>query len=192
LTIDVDEDIADLENQIAHTRMREKNALAALEFMDSDRTVGDESVLEAFNRAGFLSFFRHNRATMDDLLSTGNLSLLTDKELVRQVNNYYRATHFLAELDDLKKHWIWRGYRGSLHRHLPSRLFADLASGREPSTLGTVNWDSLRSDWNVRNGLGRVLGTAALERRDTERVLQRAKSLRRTLAGEPSTLDEGL
>ena len=186
LTIDLDEDIADLENQIAHTRMRDENALAALAFLDSDRVVGDRSLVRALNRAGFISFFRYNRSTIDDLLSTGSLSLLRDKQLVRQLNNYYRAADFLSEFDDEKKRSIWGGYRVALSRHIPGRLLAEMAADSDATDLSTVSWEALRADSEVRSGLGQTLAIAAVERRGLEQLLEAAGALQATVGAELS------
>ncbi|MDX1504060.1 MAG: hypothetical protein R3325_17000 [Thermoanaerobaculia bacterium] len=185
LTIDVDQDLIDLENQIAHTPMREEQALAVLDFLDSERAA-DRSVLQAFNQAGWIAFFRFNRSTMDDLLSTGNLSLLGDKSLVRQLNNYYRSGDFLREFDDAKKLWIWEGYRRSLDHHIPSRLFT--LDPDEEERLAAVGWDALRGDRDVRAGLEHVMTVAAVERRHLERVREAANELGSAVADRHARL----
>ena len=184
---DVEEDIRDLGNQIQHTEWREGKALDALEFLDGAQP-GTAATLEAFNIAGFISFFRHNRSTMDDLLSTGRLALLSNKSLVRDINNYYRSTDFLYEFDDVKKNWIWGGYRRDLDAYIPSIVMADLGRRLEAGDVNIdgIDWAGLRQDPIVRTGLGRVLGIARVERRNLQRALEAARVLRQAIEQELS------
>lgn len=189
LVADLEEDVRDLGNQIKHTEWRERNALNALAFLDGTGP-GDRATLEAFNIAGFIGFFRHNRATMDDLLSTGSLALLSNKDLVRDLNNYYRSTDFLYEFDDVKKVWVWEGFRGDLDAHIPSIVMADLGRRLEGDDADTseIDWEGLRSDPIIRNGLGRILGIARVERRNLRRALDAARELKATIQTEHAAL----
>jgi hypothetical protein len=181
LVIDIAADIERIDGLIRHTEMRDDNARVALAFLDSDAQTGDWTLVEALSRAGYLAFFQHHRATMDDLLSTGGLALLLDKQLLREVTGYYRASDFLIQFDQQKHEWIWIRYRDTLNRHVPHLVVAEVEStarrGDATPDLSRVDWQGLRDDPNMRAGLESVISTAALERRMLRRLQARAKAV---------------
>ncbi|MEJ2533949.1 MAG: hypothetical protein P8008_00345 [Gammaproteobacteria bacterium] len=183
LALDLDEDLASLEAQIEHTEWREDRAMAAIAFLDAEGLAGTASTLQDFHFAGFINFFRHQRATLDDLLSTGNMRLLRDKDLLRELTGYYRSTDFLREFDHNKREQVWGYYRASLRPYISSLAFETLDRRvPEASSAATADWPGLRADPKVRWGLEGVVAIARVERRMLQEVRADAEALRSRLA----------
>lgn len=122
-------------------------------------TVG---VLTAYHLAGFINFVRLQRTTWDDLVSTGNVGLITDDAARRGLGAYYRSVRldFLVEMDDNRKEQIWYRYRPALERHFPMGFLNTLPAGEPKRPLPEIDFEELRDDPEVRTGLRAAAGMA--------------------------------
>ena len=184
LASDVAQDVERIDGLTAHSKATDENARRVLEFLGSDRTTGDADLVRSLNRAGFINFFRQNRSTYDDLLSTGNLRLLQNKTLVRQLGDYYRSTDFLQHFDDQKKRAVWFDYRLRLTPYLPPALFSDMTRESADQAAERVDWIGLKADAELPPSIGGVLGTTSVERRMLGQVREDAELLLRAIGSE--------
>lgn len=183
LESDLVQDVERIEGLVAHSRQTDESARLVLAFLDSDRIEGDADLVSTLNRAGFINFFRQNRSTYDDLLSTGNLRLLQNKALVRELGDYYRSTDFLEHFDDQKKRAVWFDYRPRLAPYLPPTGFADLGESAR-QVANEVDWLGLRQDPDLPGSIGGVLGTTAVERRMLGQVRASADAVLQLIVDE--------
>jgi hypothetical protein len=162
----------------AEARTR-RSAQEAMRFVTDGWTAGADTaaVLESFNRAGFINFVRPQSTTWDDLVSTGNIGLLSDAELRQSLGAYYqsRTLQTLQEMDDSRKEQIWYRYWPALESHFPLGFldrFSGLArygdmpaagSEKGPEPSGTrIDFRGLRSDPRIVTGLKEAADLAAV------------------------------
>ncbi len=112
-------------------------------------------VLKAFHFAGFLNFLRLQRTTWDDLVATGNLKLLRDQTLRQALGLYYesQALHFIGEVNGHRRQVMWDRYTPAVHRYTDALFMNALTTEGEPGVLPRTDFDGLRRDRTVREGL---------------------------------------
>jgi hypothetical protein len=85
-------DLDEVSRVVRHGDRRVEHARRALAFLDAPAAPLDAATIGHFSRAGFITFFAHARSTWDDLLGTGNLVLLRDAGLRRNLEKIVTMT----------------------------------------------------------------------------------------------------
>lgn len=168
--------------QFAQQRSRLNDAQAQLALSALEGSVTDHSpadVAMALHRGAFLYLPVANRTTFDELISTGNLSLLRDHALKRRISEYYSSFEQSRQWDVLLRSYqsnYWTAAAGVL----PSKVLQ--ASIRNwPLKLSRPELDEILSEARSRATLRDLLtGMAAHQervRRDSEAAQRRARKL---------------
>ena len=149
------------------------------------------AVVAALHFSGFINFYRPQSTTWDDLVSTGNLGLIRDRDLRERVGRYYAspALGLLLEMDDNRKEHVWYRYRPSLDRYFPMGQLDRIAAGELPERgYLEIDLDGVRRDAGVEAGLKAANGLAAVYRRQLGVLLDENGA---ALAALRSTTGEG-
>lgn len=110
LVVDIDNDLAELERAGAQAELIEASARTVLEALDGgEPSLPGDSLAYAVEYAGFLYFPAYFPYTFDELVSTGNLRIIHDSELRRELAAYYN-------LIESEKQW-WDRYRAIQARY---------------------------------------------------------------------------
>ena len=83
------------------------------------------------NMAGFMNTYRPRRSTMDDMLSTGNLRLISNRQLRLDLLNFYNETENWQPYDEYARKLIWEDYRNENTGFIPLNAVHMSAEGRE-------------------------------------------------------------
>lgn len=150
-------DSTQLAGQIEAERSRMHLAdTAALFSKEGWRATSDTiAVLRSYHFAGFVTFFVLETTTWDDLVATGNLSLLHDTSLRQRLGAYYKSSDLLllSEMDDNRKQQVWYRYRPALDRYFPERYLNRLNSGDPMRPFPPIDFQGLRRDPAVIAGV---------------------------------------
>ena len=107
---DLDSDFAELERAGRQARASAAGARTVLDVVEGRAgTLPGDSLAQAVEHAGFLYFPAYFPYTFDELVSTGNLRIVRDPELRREIAAYYN-------LIESEKQW-WDRYRGVQARY---------------------------------------------------------------------------
>ncbi len=122
LKLDFESDIEELDNAIALAQMRSRLFRQIHEAVDTGRIEGDstEFVWAVFNSM-LLNYPSYTRTTVNDLMSTGNLQLIRDANVKRQIASYYREISY-------REQWMpnWRANQIALEHSIPDLLAFEL------------------------------------------------------------------
>ncbi len=204
LEADLQLDLDEVDRVVRHSENRVAAARRALAFMketpEADAETGpgaapepgsgagagataDElalfDVIDDFDRAGYITFFSQAQSTWDDLLGTGNLKLIRNRDLRQAMSRYYRSTRFIEEFDQSKIEQIWHEYRLELDRHISPLLILEHRDTTGPAELDLASVDigRLRASERLRLMLEKIVAMAAVERRMTLQVRDRTLAL---------------
>lgn len=149
-------------------------------------------LLAALDRAGHVTFFAPRRATFDDLISTGNLRLIRDREIRAALIEYYDAGQ-LDAANELIRQEIWYGYRPALDRVLDPLVLAqitliegddtnssieDFAAAIPPELAAKgLRLADLRENAQFRSGIGSALEYTYFQRRQHNQRIADAEEL---------------
>jgi hypothetical protein len=70
-----------------------------------------DKLTDAINVAGFYAIFVARQAALNDLINTGNLRILRDRELRLDLLRYYASVEFFHPYDEWARHLIWNEFR---------------------------------------------------------------------------------
>jgi hypothetical protein len=192
---DVLEDLDTLRISQERSRDNDRQAQIALAALRDTvpKGVSPADVALALHRAGFLYIPPAARRTYEELISTGNLGLLRDDELKRQIANYYARFDEVRQWDAVlreyqKEYWI------TTAGVLPPKVLQGSIRGKpapvSPAELGEM-LSRAKSRPKMRD---LILGMAAHQervRRDSEaaehRALKLVAALDRRTHARPST-----
>jgi len=117
LEIDLRSDTAQLGVAIALAESRATLGHAVLRAMDGDTALAPSDLVVALERQFYFAFPAYSRTTISDLLSTGNLRLLQDRGLKRQLSEYYQTIDRLEQWGE-----NWRVVQRDVERLMPELL----------------------------------------------------------------------
>lgn len=107
---DLESDFAELDRAGSQARTATASARTVLQVLEGQaRPLPGDSLAHAVEYAGFLYFPAYFPYTFDELVSTGNLRIIRDPELRREIAAYYN-------LIESEKQW-WDRYRGIQARY---------------------------------------------------------------------------
>ncbi len=136
LKTDFQADIEELDEAIALAKSRAQLGRLLISSIDKDRVEGDPNeFIWAVYSSFLLNFPSYTRATINDLLSTGNLQLLQDANLKAAVAEYYTDIEY-------REQWKinWREAQIDMERTLPHLLDFDVREAGLLRYTGGPDW----------------------------------------------------
>lgn len=117
LAIDLRSDTAQLTAAIDLAESRATLGHSVLRAVDGDTVLSPEQLVVAAERQFYFAFPAYSRTTISDLMSTGNLRLIRDRDLKRQLSDYYQTVERLEQ-------WTgnWRLVQQDVERIMPEIL----------------------------------------------------------------------
>lgn len=156
------------ENQISYFSQVRANAVRAADALSGRAELSDEALLVAAYRATQYSDNTRQRATYDELTSTGELGLLTDAGLRRLAVDLYTMPVFQWFTDEGRN----SPYRAWFRRQIPHHVQAAVASGCGDQVILTGNYEGIGTqlDYPCRIELpaADIAQAAAILRQDPE------------------------
>ncbi len=117
LVVDLQADTAQLRTAIELASDRAALGHAVLRVMDGDTVLSPPDFVVALERQFYLAFPAYSQTTMADLLSTGNLRLIRDRGLKRQLAEYYQTVDRLEQWSE-----NWRVVQRDMERLMPELI----------------------------------------------------------------------
>lgn len=136
LKADFQADIEELDNAIALAKSRALLGRLLISTIDKGRVEGDPNeFIWALFSSYLLNFPSYTRATINDLLSTGNLQLLQDSNLKAAVAEYYTDIEY-------REQWKtnWREMQIALEHTMPHLLDFDVVEAGFLRYRGRPDW----------------------------------------------------
>ena len=136
LKADFQADIEELDNAIALAKSRALLGRLLISTIDKGRVEGDPNeFIWALFSSYLLNFPSYTRATINDLLSTGNLQLLQDSNLKAAVAEYYTDIEY-------REQWKtnWREMQIAMEHTLPHLLDFDVVEAGLLRYTGGPDW----------------------------------------------------
>ncbi len=197
---DVQADLAALRGPLSEGLDR-REAAAQLVIAGLNGTLVEPAPLvAALDRAGHVAFFAPRRATFDDLISTGNLRLIRDRETRATLIEYYDVSQ-LDAANELIRQEIWYGYRPALDQVLDPLVLAqitliegdathssieDFASAIPPELAARgLRLAELRESTGFRAGIGGALEYTYFQRRQHNQRIADAEALLAVVMNAP-------
>ncbi len=87
--------------------------------------------VDDIGRAGFMNTYRPRRNAMDDMLATGNLRLLSNRQLRLDLLGYYDKVEQMQPYDDWGRKLIWENFRNEFTGFIPLDAVHMRAQNRE-------------------------------------------------------------
>lgn len=192
LQADVESDLSRLRDEL-HPGIDRRAAMAreVIAALDEESPVDAVRLAVALDWAGHLTLFEPRRATFDDLLGTGNLRLIRDRELRADVVEYHDLTA-LRSMHDLIRREIWFGYRESVDEVLDPLVMAEitrverevdrdldrLIAGLDGAAVAAgLDLTALRSSEAFRAGIGGALEYTLVQRDQYRQRVEMAEEL---------------
>lgn len=166
LRYDLVSDTTSLNIVLENTRMHINHATEVLKFIETETIKDTIGLLENIQRAGYLVFFNPNLSTYNDLISSGNITLIRDNELKRRLDSYVSYLQQITERYEISKRKVWLKYSEYYQdEYIDGRL-------REFSMLDStdirqypVDWKRMAKDSILKQKLSWVIGNAQSELR---------------------------
>jgi hypothetical protein len=136
LGTDLRSDTAQLSIAIALAESRAALGHAVLRAIDGDTVLAPGDLVVALERQFYFAFPAYSRTTMSDLLSTGNLRLLRDRALKRQLSEYYQTIDRLEQWSE-----NWRVVQRDVERLMPELLPLRLREAVIRPTAPSAGWN---------------------------------------------------
>ena len=136
LKADFQADIEELDKAIALAESRARLGRMLISSIDKGRAEGDPNeFIWAVFTSEFLNYPSYTRATIDDLLSTGNLELLQDSNLKAAIAEYYTDIEY-------REQWktTWREMQIAMEHTLPYILDFDVREAGLLRYFGGPDW----------------------------------------------------
>ena len=164
----------------------EKNLNAAvtlITFLDEPKTGTFDTtrIYESISHAGFLRNWETNAPTFDDLRSTGNLQLISNRELKKSISSYYT---FIEDSKESRHVWrarVWEDYWDERDRFINDKLNSWWLNGyyRElvPISLPTDFHASKEDAKYFLQALYNVMDITTFRRRTYTEIKRRAVEL---------------
>lgn len=162
LAVDLRADTAQLRAAIDLAESRATLGHAVLRAADGDTVLAPADLVVALERQFYFAFPAYSRTTMSDLLSTGNLRLLQDREVRRALSEYYQTIDRLEQWTE-----NWRAIQRDVERVMPELLALRhreaVISPSAPAQGWTRTWEPAPwtpefevSESEAREALGRL------------------------------------
>jgi hypothetical protein len=149
-------------------------------------------LVAALDRAGHVGFFAPRRSTFDDLINTGNLRLIRDRQVRAALIAYYDVTE-LNSANELIRQEIWYGYRPTIYEVVDPLVLAEVTFIEGDDTRNSVEAfaasipaelaaaglrpAALRESPLFRSGIGRALEYTYVQRRQHSERMARAEEV---------------
>lgn len=160
LVVDFQSDTTQLRIAIDLAESRASLGHAVLEAMDGDTILTPAELVVALERQYYFAFPAYSRTNISDLMSTGNLRLIRDRALKRQLSEYYQTIERLEQWSE-----NWRVIQRDLERLMPELIPLHhreaVISPSAPSSGWTSTWGPppWTPEFEVSESVGRdVLG----------------------------------
>ena len=142
------------------------NAFDVIGFMETGEIQDTVALVRSMIYAGYLNFFNPNLSTYNDLISTGNVRLIQDRELKEKLDQYVSYLQQIRERYELNKKMVWFDYGGYYRRNYLDGRIGDYSSITTGSIRSyPVDWKRLQGDQELKNMLTWIIGGAESERR---------------------------
>ena len=137
LVTDLRSDTAQLSAVVSLAETRAALGHAVLRAMDGDTVLTPTELAVALERQFYFAFPAYSRTTISDLMSTGNLRLLRDRGLRRQLSEYYQTIERLEQWTE-----NWRVIQRDVERVMPELLPLHLREGLITPSAPDDGWNS--------------------------------------------------
>ncbi len=140
LVVDLQTDTAQLSSVVALAETRAAFGHSVLRAIDGDTVLTPTELAVALERQFYFAFPAYSRTTISDLMSTGNLRLLRDRRLKRQLSEYYQT---IERLEQWTENWrvIQRDVERIMPELLPLHLREALITPSAPDEGWNATWD---------------------------------------------------
>lgn len=137
LIVDLRADTAQLRTAIGLAAERAALGHAVLGALDRDTVLSPPDLVVALERQFYFAFPAYSQTTMSDLLSTGNLRLIRDRGLRRQLAEYYQTIERLEQ-------WAenWRVIQRDMERLMPELIPLRLREAVITESAPTAGWNN--------------------------------------------------
>lgn len=144
LVEDLRSDTAQLRTAIELAESRAELGHAVLRAMDGDTVLAPSEFVVALERQFYFAFPAYSRTTILDLLSTGNLRLLRDRGLKRELSEYYQTVDRLEQWSE-----NWRAIQRDVERIMPDLLPLHLREAVIRPSAPSAGWNDtwIPSPW---------------------------------------------
>ena len=161
LIVDLRSDTAQLRIAIELAESRAALGHAALRAMDGDTVLTPGELVVAVERQFYFAFPAYSRTTIADLMSTGNLRLLRDRALKRQLSEYYQTIDRLEQWSE-----NWRAVQRDMERLMPELLTIQHREAVITASAPPAGWNGTwpPSPWAPEFDVSETEGRAILVR----------------------------
>jgi len=141
LAIDLRSDTAQLGAAIRLAESRASLGHSVLRAAAGDTILAPTDLVVFLERQFYFAFPAYSRTTMSDLMSTGNLRLIRDRELRRRLSEYYQT---IDRLEQWTENWrlVQQDVERIMPELLPLRLREATISPSAPRAGWTGTWDA--------------------------------------------------
>ncbi len=183
LMVDLNKDIANLENLITlNTTLNDEGRYLA-QFMDN--TLKDIDTLKltySIVSVGFIPNSTIIASTYNDLISSNNIHLFNDVELKRLLDDYYIRDAWVALFNDRILKTAWYDYRDEMLKYHSPLLYQDYYAADSSIVVNyswkyNVAWESIRNNEYLKKQVGMIGAYRAPIRNDLETHIQKAKKI---------------
>ena len=140
LVVDLKSDTAQLRAAIDLAETRAALGHAVLRAADGDTVLSPSDLVLALERQFYFAFPAYFRTTISDLMSTGNLRLLRDRDLKRQLSEYYQTIERLEQWSE-----NWRVIQRDVERLMPELLPLHHREALVTTSAPTLGWNTARA-----------------------------------------------
>lgn len=138
-----------------------------LEWIEENEFIDSLTMTKAMIEAMYMSFFDANLSTYNEMINSGNLKILNDKELKDKLDQYISYLKQIETRYELNKQTVWFDYgRYIRSNYIDGRLFSQIYMD-EINSLQTypVNWEKIKKDQDLKQMLTNIISTAYAEKR---------------------------
>lgn len=121
---DMNEDLESIQARIENASTRVSGAEQLLKYIEQQNNYGEYERREDLIRAGWLNFFSPTMSTYNDLISSGNIKLITDDSLKFLINDYVNHNNRILVYEEHDKKNVWDAYGLYYRKWIDGRMNA--------------------------------------------------------------------
>ena len=131
--------------------------------------------VDSISMAGYMNTFNPRRIAMDDMLATGNLRLISNKQLRFTLLEYYDSIEKWQPYDDWARKLIWENFRNEFTGFIPLDAVHMSAEGR--SATPRDSFVEIVNNETFQRGLLNVRFMAGWQQQRYEAIYEEANEL---------------